>query len=188
MKTKLPWILSAMFATALVAVVLPARPSHPPAPARTPLYWVDPMHPAYRSGKPGKAPDCGMDLVPVYEETFTPHRQQSIGVPTALAESRGIGRSIRTVGRVSIDETRLQKITTKFDGYIERLYVNYTGKEIRRGEPLFSIYSPDLLATQQEYLLALRTATQSPLLLDAARRRLQLWDIRPSAIPHPRRH
>src|SRR5947207_10798458 len=146
MKTKLPWILTILLAIAFVAF----RQTGAPVPPRA-LYWVDPMHPTYKSDKPGKAPDCGMDLVPVYEEpkpaalTITPHRQQLIGVQTGIAETRELGRSIRTVGRVAIDETRLHRITTKFDGYIERLYVNYTGKEIRRGEPLFSIYSPDLL-------------------------------------------
>ncbi|MBI2214786.1 MAG: efflux RND transporter periplasmic adaptor subunit [Acidobacteria bacterium] len=158
------------------------------------LFWVDPMHPAYKSDKPGTAPDCGMDLVPVYEGDegpegsqsdvegyskvkLTTQRQQLIGVQTGVAETRAIGRRVRTVGRVAVDETRLHKITTKFDGYIEKLYVDYTGKEVRRGQPLFSVYSPELLATQQEYLLALRAADQSPLLLEAARRRLQLWDI-----------
>jgi Cu(I)/Ag(I) efflux system membrane fusion protein len=158
------------------------------------------MHPAYKSDKPGIAPDCGMDLVPVYEGDagpaggaqsnvagyssvkLTTERQQLIGVQTGMAESRTIGRTIRSVGRVAVDETRLYTITTKFDGYIEKLYVDYTGKEIRRGQPLFSIYSPELLATQQEYLLALRAATQSPLLLESSRRRLQLWDISASDI------
>jgi Cu(I)/Ag(I) efflux system membrane fusion protein len=204
MKTKLPWILTVVLAVALV-VVLAVKPTHtePPKPAaakKNVLYWVDPMHPAYKSDKPGKAPDCGMDLVPVYESDatpggsaqsgvpgysnvkLTPERQQLIGVQTGLAETRPVGRSIRTVGRVAVDETRLHKVTTKFDGYIEKLYVDFTGKEVRRGQPLFSIYSPDLLATQQEYLLALRSAKQSPLLLEAAKRRLQLWDIGPSDI------
>ena len=164
------------------------------------LYWVDPMHPAYKSDKPGIAPDCGMDLVPVYEGDagpaggaesdvkgysnvkLTTSRQQLIGVQTGVAETRSIGRTVRTVGRVAVDETRLHTITTKFDGYIEKLYVDYTGKEVRRGQPLFSVYSPELLATQQEYLLALRAAKQSPLLLESSRRRLQLWDISTSDI------
>lgn len=196
MKTKLPWILCALLAIALAVVALERTPSsHAPAPAKKVLYWVDPMHPAYKSDKPGTAPDCGMELVPVYEGDagpaggaqsnvagysnvkLTTERRQLIGVQTGVAETRTIGRSVRTVGRVAVDETRLHKITTKFDGYIEKLYVDYTGKEVRRGQPLFSIYSPELLATQQEYLLALRAAKQSPLLLDSARRRLQLWDI-----------
>ncbi|HEV2721165.1 MAG TPA: efflux RND transporter periplasmic adaptor subunit [Thermoanaerobaculia bacterium] len=170
-----------MLAIALVVVV--ARPAPVAAPQKKPLYWVDPMHPQYKSDKPGKAPDCGMDLVAVYEEPkFTPQRQQLIGVQTGVAEVRALGHSIRTVGRVAADETRLYKVTAKFDGYIETLYVNVTGQTIRKGQPLFSVYSPDLLASQQEYLLALRAAKQSPSLLEAARQRLLLWDITPAEI------
>jgi Cu(I)/Ag(I) efflux system membrane fusion protein len=161
------------------------------------LYWVDPMHPAYRSDKPGIAPDCGMKLVPVYEDgagaatsmvsgyanvKLTAERRQLIGVQTGMTEMRSLGRSVRTVGRVTADETRLYKITTKFDGYIEKLYVNVTGQQIRKGQPLFSVYSPDLLSTQQDYLLAMRAAKQAPSLLAAARQRLLLWDITPAEI------
>lgn len=199
MKTKLPWILTVILAIALVVVAFGRGSgtvkSAPPKAEKKILYWVDPMHPAYKSDKPGTAPDCGMDLVPVYEGDagpstgaqsdvagysnvkLTTERRQLIGVQTGVAEARTLGRTVRTVGRVAIDETRLHRITTKFDGYIEKLYVDFTGKEVRRGQPLFSVYSPDLLATQQEYLLALRAAKQSPLLLESARRRLQLWDI-----------
>ncbi|MEO8378665.1 MAG: efflux RND transporter periplasmic adaptor subunit, partial [Acidobacteriota bacterium] len=161
------------------------------------LYWVDPMHPAYTSDKPGIAPDCGMTLVPVYADGAAPststvagyanvkltsERQQLIGVQTGMAEMRSLGRSVRTVGRVAIDETRLYKISTKFDGYIEKLYVNVTGQQIRKGQPLFSVFSPDLLSTQQEYLLARRAAKQSPSLLAASRQRLLLWDVTPAEI------
>ncbi|HET7436112.1 MAG TPA: efflux RND transporter periplasmic adaptor subunit, partial [Thermoanaerobaculia bacterium] len=197
MKTKLPWILTIVLAISLVVVVFARNnaphAAHEQAPKKI-LYWVDPMHPAYKSNKPGTAPDCGMDLVPVYENEgdaaaaqtdvqgysnvkLTTARQQLIGVQTGLAEMRSIGRTVRTVGRVAIDETRLRKVITKFDGYIEKLYVDFTGKEVRRGQPLFSVYSPELLATQQEYLLAVKAAKQSPPLLEAAQRRLQLWDI-----------
>lgn len=193
MKTKLPWILTILLAIALVAVVV-ARPTVKPSPVvqKKVLYWVDPMHPAYKSDKPGTAPDCGMDLVAVYDDgngatasnvngyanvKVAPDRQQLIGVQTGMTEMRSLGRAVRTVGRVAVDETRLYKINTKFDGYIEKLYVNVTGQQIRKGQPLFSVYSPDLLATQQEYLLAMRAAKQSPSLLEAARQRLRLWDI-----------
>ena len=201
MKTKLPWILTLVLAIALGVSMFGRNKDTAPAPGDAPaehkkaekkvLYWVDPMHPAYKSDKPGIAPDCGMDLVPVYEGEdvgkstvegysnvkLATSRQQLIGVQTGIAEKRSMGRTVRAVGRVAVDETRLHKITTKFDGYIEKLYVDYTGKEVRRGQPLFAVYSPELLATQQEYLLALRTAKQSPLLLESSRRRLQLWDI-----------
>lgn len=169
-----------------------------PAAEKKILYWVDPMHPAYKSDKPGIAPDCGMQLVPVYADgnepaatstvsgyanvKLTSDRQQLIGVQTGMTEMRSLGRTVRTVGRVAVDETRLYKISTKFDGYIEKLYVNVTGQPIRRGQALFSVYSPDLLSTQQEYLLALRAAKQAPSLLAAARQRLLLWDITPSEI------
>ena len=168
-----------------------------PAGEKKILYWVDPMHPAYRSDKPGIAPDCGMKLVPVYDDgagpatstvsgysnvKLTAERQQLIGVQTGMTEMRSLGRTVRTVGRVTADETRLYKITTKFDGYIEKLYVNVTGQEIRKGQPLFSVYSPDLLSTQQDYLLAMRAAKQAPSLLAAARQRLLLWDITPAEI------
>jgi Cu(I)/Ag(I) efflux system membrane fusion protein len=201
MKTKLPWILTILLAIAL-GVVLVARPSTKPAPVavqKKVLYWVDPMHPAYKSDKPGKAPDCGMELVPVYDDgtmgampsstvsgyanvKLTPERQQLIGVQTGVVELRDLGRTVRTVGRIAVDETRLYKVSTKFEGYIEKLYVNVTGQQIRRGQALFSVYSPDLLATQQEYLLALRAARQSPTLLEAARQRLLLWDITPADV------
>ncbi|HSP33540.1 MAG TPA: efflux RND transporter periplasmic adaptor subunit [Thermoanaerobaculia bacterium] len=237
MKTKLPWILSALLAIALIAVIVQRPSAKTPAatttsktalywvdamnpthkydkPGKAPdgmdlvpvyaaaqkkiLYWVDPMHPAYKSDKPGIAPDCGMQLVPVYADGTTggapssvsgyanvklsPERQQLIGVQTGMTEMRSLGRTVRTVGRVAVDETRLYKVTTKFDGYIEKLYVNVSGQPVRRGQPLFSVYSPDLLATQQEYLLALRTAKESPSLVTAARQRLLLWDMTPGEI------
>jgi multidrug efflux pump subunit AcrA (membrane-fusion protein) len=193
MKTKLPWMLTAVLAIALATVMIsraaqaPVQPAAATATQKKVLYWVDPMHPEYKSDKPGKAPDCGMDLVPVYEDGTTSTSSAGTpagyvpikvgGVPTAVAERRTLGQSVRTVARITGDETRQFRVTTKFDGFIEKLYVDFTGKEIRRGQPLFTIYSPELLASQQEYLLALRAAKQSPALLEAARRRLALWDI-----------
>lgn len=169
-----------------------------PAAKKKILYWVDPMHPAYTSDKPGIAPDCGMQLVPVYADGSAPattatvsgyanvkltsDRKQLIGVQTGMTEMRSLGRSVRTVGRVAVDETRLYKISTKFDGYIEKLYVNVTGQQIRKGQPLFSVYSPDLLSAQQEYLLAMRASMQIPSLLAASRQRLLLWDVTPAEI------
>jgi RND family efflux transporter MFP subunit len=186
------------------------KPSPDPEERRI-LYWVDPMHPAYKSDKPGTAPDCGMTLVPVYEDAATgaepsttvsgyaaislsSERQQAIGVQLGKAELRELTRTIRTVGLVTLDETLLHQIHPKFEGYVEELYVDYTGKPVRRGQPLLSIYSPDLLATQQEYLLAYRArqrfadsanpdlAREAADLYDSAKQRLTLWDIRPADI------
>jgi Cu(I)/Ag(I) efflux system membrane fusion protein len=201
MKTKLPWILVAVLALALALMywrTSRAAPAGTPAlhenakraAEKKPLYWVDPMHPQYKSDKPGKAPDCGMDLVPVYAQatgnafTIAPESQHLIGVATGVVERRSIGKTIRTNVRIAADETRLAKVTTKFDGYIEQLYVNFTGEAVRKGQPLFTIYSPDLLAAQQEYLLAVQASTHVPGLVDASRQRLRLWDISDADVRH----
>jgi multidrug efflux pump subunit AcrA (membrane-fusion protein) len=182
--------------------------SRVPTPARKVLYWTDPMAPGYKSDKPGKSPFMDMQLVPVYEDGGTtpsgvagysaiqlpPERQQAIGVQIGKAQLRDLTRTIRTVGRVTFDETLQAQIHTKFEGYVERLFVDYTGKAVRKGEPLLSIYSPELLATQEEFLIALRArqrlaASQNPDvasggmdLYESARQRLLLWDISPGEI------
>jgi Cu(I)/Ag(I) efflux system membrane fusion protein len=120
-------------------------------------------------------------------------QQQMIGVRTFETAIRPLQHVIRTVGRIEYDEKRLSTVNTKIEGWIERLYVDYTGKYVRKGEPLADIYSPEMVATQQELLNALKWAGQKTdvqsgdmhkilardveLILDAARQRLRLWDI-----------
>src|SRR5262249_47329232 len=124
------------------------------------LYWQDAMNPGMRSNKPGKAQD-GMDLVPVYAdeagaETSMPagtihikaEKQQLIGVQYARVALRPLTRTIRAVGRLTYDETRITHIHTKFDGWIDKVYVDFTGQLIRKGQPLFTVYSPDLVSTE----------------------------------------
>ena len=189
-----------------------ARTVTPEPPAkRKILYWTDPMTPGYRSDKPGKSPFMDMELVPVYEDggpagsaskdvagyssiQLGPDRQQLIGVQIGKVEKRNLSKTVRAVGRIAVDETTLTHIHAKFEGYIERLFVDYTGKPVRKGQPLASIYSPDLFATEQEYLLAYRAwrqfsqsgnpdlAKNGKDLYDSARQRLLLWDIRPADI------
>ena len=165
------------------------------------LYWVDPMHPNYKSDKPGKAPDCGMDLVPVYENGATPssvpqdafvispEKQQLIGVTYGQVAYEPLSKTLRTVGRLAFDETKISHVHTKIEGWIEDVYVDFTGKLVEKGQPLLTIYSPDLLQTQQEYLLAIRgrrelaessfreASAGAESLYESARRRLELWDI-----------
>ncbi|MEW6211463.1 MAG: efflux RND transporter periplasmic adaptor subunit [Acidobacteriota bacterium] len=165
------------------------------------LYWQDPMHPAYKSDKPGKAPDCGMDLVPVYEggQTATnlpegafqisPEKQQLIGVTFGEVAYRPVSKTIRAVARLAYDETKIVRIHTKVEGWVEDVFVDFTGKLVEKGQPLVSIYSPELVQTQQEYLLAIRgrnELSESPFgeavrgaesLYESARKRLELWDI-----------
>ena len=104
----------------------------------------------------------GMDMVPVYEgeeETNTitvdPVTVQKMGVRTGIVTKGPLRRIIRTVGVIDYNETALADVTTKFRGWIEKLYVDSTGKQVHKGEPLFEIYSPELYSAQSEYVLAL---------------------------------
>lgn len=121
--------------------------------------------------------------------SIPPERLQTIGVKYQPVTRRPLEKLIRTVGRVVVDERRLAKVTIKFHGWIEQLFVSATGDHVKKGQKLFTIYSPDLVATQEEYLLALQSRKQlgeseipevaagSKDLLEATRHRLHLWDI-----------
>ena len=120
---------------------------------------------------------------------LTADQIRTFGVTFGTVEQRTLTDEVRTVGIVNFDETRMAGVTPKFSGYVERLYVDFTGRPVRRGEPLIEIYSPELVAAQEELLLAARlekdlTRTTVPgvppgsmNLLAAARQRLRLWDI-----------
>ena len=177
-----------------------AKPSTAAAGSPKVLYWVDPMHPWYKSDKPGTAPDCGMKLVPVNagEESryarkgnveITPEKQQLIGVEYGMAQYEIVTGSIHAAARVMLDETRIAKVQSRIEGWIDQLFVDFTGKQIAKGDPLLTIYSPEALATQQEYLLAVKAqhlmhdspvhemASSTDNLVAAAKKRLELWDI-----------
>ena len=225
-------------------VLRATRHANAQAGGRRILYYVDPMHPAYKSDKPGIAPDCGMKLEPVYSDEgaapapaaqkvlyyrdpqqqdyksdkpglnpetgntlepvyatpaasslppgaikISPERQQLIGVTFATVETGGASRAIRTVGKVAADETRIGHVHTRIDGWIEKVFVDFTGAVVQKGQPMLTIYSPEMLASQQELLLAERARdlmASNPLasasqhgdsLFEAAKRRLQLWDL-----------
>ena len=120
---------------------------------------------------------------------ITPERQQLIGVKIGTVEMRLLEKMIRTVGRVDYDEKRIATVSLKVGGWIEDLYVDFTGRYVRKGEPLLALYSPELVSTQEEYLLALearKSLAKSPFpevagsgvsLVESARRRLKLWDV-----------
>ena len=191
-------------------------------------HYTCPMHPSVKASEPGPCPICGMDLTPVplvasemapdsttkLSETvpgfisLTSWQQQLIGVTTAPVELKRVGATLETVGRVAYDETSLTDVNLKISGWIRKLLVDYTGKPVSKGQALFTLYSPELVSTQEEYLLALRSFQAMELkvpgagtagehgsddalgggirresierarnLLDAARRRLTLWDL-----------
>ena len=157
-------------------------------------HWASPMDPTYIREAPGKD-HMGHDLVPVYADggeggvAVDPVTMQSMGVRTANVEVRDLQRSLRAVGLVAFDESSQYVINSKIEGWIERLHVNVEGQPVRKGQPLLELYSPDLLAAQQEYLLALDSSKRlasSPFpevaeggkrLLEASRNRLRNWDI-----------
>ncbi len=164
--------------------------------------WTCPMHPSVIRDEPGECPICGMDLVPLEKEErkpggieghgvveISPEKQQLIGVATATVGRRQLRAEVRTVGSVTVSERLLSDIHTKVEGWVEKLYAEETGAIVRKGEPLLTIYSPELVSTQEEYLLALRSRERvkdSPFpevrrsgdsMAEAARKRLRLWDI-----------
>jgi membrane fusion protein, copper/silver efflux system len=123
------------------------------------------------------------------EITLSPQRLQAIGVRFAPVERRVLDRQVRTTGQVEVDERRLARVTLNVQGWVDELFVSTTGERVRQGDPLLTLYSPDLVVTQEEHLLALasaRTLRQSDVddvarradtLIEATRRRLRLWDI-----------
>jgi membrane fusion protein, copper/silver efflux system len=126
--------------------------------------------------KEGKMQDVSAGAVQI-----SPEKQQLIGVKIGTAEMKPLEKVIRTVGRVDYDEKRIVTVSPKIGGWIEDLYVDFTGDYVKKGSPLLTIYSPDLVTTQEEYLIALRAKKDliksGDLLLESAMRRLKLWDI-----------
>lgn len=161
---------------------------------RTIAYWRAPMGPAEIYDQPGKSA-MGMDLVPVYEDELVggvdifidPVTQQNMGIRTAEVARQSLVRTIRTYGHVTYDETRTVRVSPKASGWIETLHVDFTGKSVTEGEPLFEIYAPELVTAQEAYLVAFQSAKRLAKdrqtgLLASARRRLQYFDIADSEI------
>jgi RND family efflux transporter MFP subunit len=181
----------------------PAAMSATPAAAATAkkkTMYRSTMNPNEVSDKPGKD-SMGMEMVP-FEVTgggeptpsglavvsITPAARERMGITLGVVDKRALSRDVRTSAKIVADETRLYKVTTKIDGYVGKLFVSVTGQEVKKGDPLLTIYSPDLVSAEQEYLIALQTKQKltasnpeaskgGESLLEAARRRLELWDI-----------
>jgi Cu(I)/Ag(I) efflux system membrane fusion protein/cobalt-zinc-cadmium efflux system membrane fusion protein len=178
----------------------PMKPSVPEASAaggeREILYWYAPMDSAYIRDAPGKSP-MGMDLVPKYADEgdrvgvirIDPVQIQNSGVVSEQARLGEIDRRISTVGFLDFNADDITWINTKFDGWIEQVHVSYVGQEVKKGDALFDIYSPELVTTQEEYLRALdykqslassdreEARRQADSLLRSTRERLTYWDI-----------
>lgn len=153
-------------------------------------YYTCGMHPWVVLPKPGPCPICGMPLVPLDPAKFSgevsidPVVVQNIGVRLAPVTSGPLVQTIRTVGTVDYDETRVRDVNVKIAGWVQKLYVDALGQPVRKGDPLFEIYAPDLYAAQQEYLLALKGGKLGGdgSLLEAARTKLAYYDVPASEI------
>ncbi|MDA0989921.1 MAG: efflux RND transporter periplasmic adaptor subunit [Verrucomicrobia bacterium] len=165
-------------------------------------FWTCSMHPEIQLPDPGKCPKCAMDLIPVMaskdshddptslrELKLSPAAEVLAGVETARVERRFATAEIRMVGKVDFDETRLAYLTARVPGRLDRLYVDYTGVEVKQGDHMVSIYSPELLAAQEELIQAVQTVenvsgSDSSLIrgrtaatVISAREKLRLWGL-----------
>lgn len=176
--------------------------SSPPAKVSGTLEWYTcAMDPFVITHKPGLCPVCHMDLVKLDPNSFStevslsPMMTQNIGVRIAPVTTGPVASVIRTVGSVDYDETRVRDVNLKIAGWVQKLHVDYTGQSVKKGQPLLEIYSPDLYTAQAEYLSVFKTvrgtttaSAPSELnqwdrdLLDAARKRLENFDISPGQI------
>ncbi len=151
-----------------------------------PLYWQAPMDANYRRDEPGLSP-MGMALVPVYAEqsaggmksaglvTISPQVENNLGVRTVLVEFKPLNIAINTVGYVGFDEDRLIHIHPRVEGWLEQLYVKSEGESVQAGQPLYAMYSPKLVAAQEEFVLALQRGNQR--LIRAGEERLQTLQV-----------
>lgn len=157
-------------------------------------FYTCTMHPSVHESQPGRCPICNMDLVPVAKKPggdggpvdlsfhVSDAKQQLVGVTFATAERRAVHKVINAYGQADYDETGLAVVNLRVSGWIEKLHVDYTGQVVRKGDPLFHLYSPDLVSAQSEYLLARKsshavTGAYAETLVETARERLRLWQI-----------
>jgi Cu(I)/Ag(I) efflux system membrane fusion protein len=179
------------------------RAARPAAPERKVLYWYDPMKAEVHFDHPGPSPFMDMKLLPKYADeettgtavagyapvTIPPGRLQQIGVTTDAVAVRSLSSTVTTNGTVAEDESLRFDVNVKFAGWVRKLRVERTGDRVRRGDPLLTVYSPDLVATERELLLALENerrlagsgnaeaARDAARLTAASRDRLRLWDV-----------
>ncbi len=196
--TRVPGLLVALLLTAGLSWAVPAIAAEPTPAAVTPAkaLWTCGMHPQIIQDHPGNCPICGMKLTPVRKQpsvsapsagvaaagdanaiVIDPVTTQNMNLRTGLVVRGPLRRAIRTVGAVDYDETAMSDVTTKFKGWIEKLYADSTGRLVHKGEPLFEIYSPELYSAQVEYVLALKSGDGAELMKVSALTKLKFFDI-----------
>ena len=165
--------------------------------------WTCGMHPEVISEEPGICPICHMDLTPLKSRPAEGGRttieidsvtRRNIGLITELVELRDLSLTVRSNGVVKAAEDKLTEVNARVSGWVEKLYVNQTGIQVAKGEPLYELYSPELVSAQEEYLIVLKMAEnlgsvsrtgeydKATEIISAAKRRLELWNISPQQI------
>ncbi|NDY42622.1 efflux RND transporter periplasmic adaptor subunit [Dissulfurirhabdus thermomarina] len=202
---------AALVAAFLIGLAMGGRTPGPatPAPTAAPAagtIWTCAMHPQIRLPAPGKCPICGMDLIPLRpapekeaplgprQIRLSPEAVKLAEIQTAPVERRPVDVEIRLFGKIAYDETRLATIASWVAGRIDRLYVDFTGTTVQRGQPMVGLYSPELLSAQEELLQALETYRSTPpgrnarlredarRNLEAVREKLRLWGLTPGQV------
>lgn len=195
----------ALLALALLVIGGCAKPEHSPegetqaTGGGQPKFFC-PMHPTYTSSRPGDCPICNMKLVPAQEGQaapaggeehvagrvtvmLTPEKQQLIGLRTTPVALHELSFTVHASALVQHDETRYAVVAPRFGGWVRQLYVSYTGAPVQQGAPLLSVYSPEVRAAENDYLIAWRQAkhavpgADADALLEIARQKLRLWEI-----------
>ena len=193
MNTNLKLLLVAICSAALTTGILLSLPSEHSMPTdskasskKEPLYWVAPMDSNYRRDEPGLSP-MGMDLVPVYEESdsganegpgsikISPTVINNLGVRTAPVAFAALENEVNTVGYVQYNQDQLIHIHPRVEGWVETLYVKAAGDQVKQDEPLYTLYSPQLVNAQEEFVLALKR--NNPVLIRAAKARLKSLNV-----------
>lgn len=154
-------------------------------------HWVAPMDPTYISDAPGKSP-MGMDLVPVYEDELPAQAGQTVVIDPVVVQNMGVRierverqtlfKHLRTIGQIETAEDLVSVVNLRFSGWVEKIHADTTGEPISEGETLLEIYSPELVAAQDEYLLALRAQGSKSSLTRSARRKLDLFGLDPREV------
>lgn len=159
-----------------------------PKTGRAVLYWHDPMAPGQRFDRPGRSPFMDMDLVPVYADeaatggiAIAPGVTQNLGIRTAVARLAPVAAPTEAVGTVAENERAIQVVQSRVNGYVEKLHVRANLDAVTAGQPVATLFAPDWVAAQDEYL-ALRRLNADPALVDAARQRLALLSIPPDVV------
>lgn len=172
----------------------------PQTTARAVRFWTCSMHPQIQQPQAGQCPICAMDLIAVYDDAasetlgpreirLSPHAQKLAAITTTAVQRRSVTTDIRLVGKVEYDETKLAEITARVPGRLDRLYVDYTGVPVSKGDHLVDLYSPELLAAQEELiqslaaLAKLETSSGSVIhdravaTIEASQEKLRLWGL-----------